>query len=93
MTAIQMTVDADGIATLTMDLADRPMNVLNEAMMAPFAECIAKIEADPAVKGVIITSAKREFLAGADIDMVLGITDPKLAFDLAEQRKKMMRRL
>ncbi|WP_293375171.1 3-hydroxyacyl-CoA dehydrogenase NAD-binding domain-containing protein [Nevskia sp.] len=93
MSAVQMTVDADGIATLTMDLADRPMNVLNEALMAPFAEYIAKIEADAAIKGVIITSAKREFLAGADIDMVFGITDPKQAFEVAEQLKKMLRRL
>ena len=38
MSAVQLTVDADGIATLTMDLADRPMNVLNEALMSPFAE-------------------------------------------------------
>ncbi|MGQ3057771.1 MAG: 3-hydroxyacyl-CoA dehydrogenase NAD-binding domain-containing protein, partial [Nevskia sp.] len=93
MTAMQMTVDAEGIATLTMDLADRPMNVLNEALMTPLAGYIATIESDPAIKGVIITSAKKEFLAGADIDMVFGITDPKLAFDVAEQLKKMLRRL
>ncbi|WP_293390141.1 3-hydroxyacyl-CoA dehydrogenase NAD-binding domain-containing protein [Nevskia sp.] len=93
MSAVQMTVDADGIATLTMDLVDRPMNVLNEALMAPFADYIAKIEADAAIKGVILTSAKREFLAGADIDMVFGITDPKLAFEVAERLKQMLRRL
>ena len=50
MSAVQLTVDADGIATLTMNLADRPMNVLSDALMGPFADAIAKVEADAGIK-------------------------------------------
>ena len=93
MSAIQYTVDADGIATITLDLKTRPMNVLAAELTEPFSEAIAKVEGDANVKGLIITSGKKEFLAGADIDGVFAITDPKLAFDLAEQYKALLRRL
>ncbi|MDO9451651.1 MAG: 3-hydroxyacyl-CoA dehydrogenase NAD-binding domain-containing protein [Stagnimonas sp.] len=93
MSAIEYTVDADGIATITLDLKTRPMNVLAAELTEPFAEAITKVEGDAAVKGVIITSGKKEFLAGADIDGVFAITDPKLAYELAEQYKALLRRL
>ena len=93
MSAIEYTVDADGIATITLDLKTRPMNVLAAELTEPFAEAIAKVEGDAAVKGVIITSGKKEFMAGADIDGVFAITDPKLAYELAEKYKALLRRL
>ena len=93
MSAVQLTVDADGIATLTMNLADRPMNVLSDALMGPFADAIAAVEADAGIKGLIVTSGKKEFLAGADIDGVFLMTDPKLAYDAAEAFKKILRRM
>jgi len=93
MSAIQYTVDADGIATITLDLKTRPMNVLAAELTEPFSEAIAQVEGDANVKGVIITSGKKEFLAGADIDGVFAITDPKLAFELAEKYKSLLRRL
>ena len=85
--------DSDGIVTLTMDMAGRSMNVLNADLTGPFLDAIGKIEQDTGIKGVVLTSGKKEFLAGADIEMVFGITDPKLAFDQAENFKKLLRRL
>ena len=72
---IDYKVDADGIATLTWAMQDVPMNVLNEQSMAAFGEAVQRARADAAVKGVIVTSAKPEFIAGADLNMVLAITD------------------
>jgi 3-hydroxyacyl-CoA dehydrogenase/enoyl-CoA hydratase/3-hydroxybutyryl-CoA epimerase len=85
--------DADGIVTLTMDLAGRSMNVLNENLTTPFVEGLDRIAADDSIKGVIVTSGKKEFLAGADIEKVFAITDPQQAFELAEQFKTLLRRL
>jgi len=93
MSAVQYTQDADGIVTLTMDLPGRPMNVLSPDLMGPFADMITKIEGDASVKGVIVTSGKKEFMAGADIDQVFAMTDPALAFTLAENFKKLLRRM
>jgi 3-hydroxyacyl-CoA dehydrogenase / enoyl-CoA hydratase / 3-hydroxybutyryl-CoA epimerase len=93
MTAVKFDKDANGIVTLTLDMPGRSMNVLNEELTRPFAEAIARIEADAGIKGVILTSGKKEFLAGADIDKVYRITDPAEAFTMAEQYKAFLRRL
>ena len=93
MSAVQFTLDAEGIATLVLDMPGRSMNVLNDELTVPFGEAITRIEGDAAIKGVIITSGKREFLAGADIEKVYAMTDPKQAYDLAEAYKAFLRRL
>jgi 3-hydroxyacyl-CoA dehydrogenase/enoyl-CoA hydratase/3-hydroxybutyryl-CoA epimerase len=93
MSAVQFTVDADGIATLVLDMPGRSMNVLNDELTTPFGEAIGRIEGDAGIKGVIITSGKKEFLAGADIEKVYAMTDPKQAYDLAEAYKAFLRRL
>lgn len=85
--------DADNIVTLTIDMPGRSMNVLNDELTEPFGRAIAAIEADQGIRGVIITSGKKEFLAGADIDKLYRITEPQQAFDMAQQFKALLRRL
>ncbi len=84
-TAVSQSLDADGILTLTMDMPGRSMNVLNEQLTEPLAAAIERIETDAAVKGIIITSGKSSFVAGADIDGIFKITDPQLAYDLSRE--------
>jgi len=64
-------IDADGIATITWDIPDRPVNVMNETTMDAFRQYVEKAMANDAVKGVIIASAKSDFIAGADSDTCL----------------------
>ncbi|MCQ4322242.1 3-hydroxyacyl-CoA dehydrogenase NAD-binding domain-containing protein [Stutzerimonas stutzeri] len=91
--AVRVALDAQGILTLTLDMPGRSANVLNEALTGPLAALIARIDSDAAVKGVIITSAKKDFLVGADIDELYTITDPAAAKHLADAFKDQMRRL
>ena len=93
MTAVKYDKDANGVVTLTLDMPGRSMNVLNEELLTPFQDALGKIEGDASVTGVIVTSGKKEFLAGADIDKVYKMTDPAEAFEMAEQFKALMRRL
>ncbi|MCK5770641.1 3-hydroxyacyl-CoA dehydrogenase NAD-binding domain-containing protein [Algiphilus sp.] len=93
MSSVQFDIDNDGIALLTLDMPGRSMNVLNDELTGPFQEAIARIEGDENIKGVVITSGKKDFLAGADIDGVYAITDPADAFRLAEEYKAFLRRL
>ncbi|MCV2369648.1 3-hydroxyacyl-CoA dehydrogenase NAD-binding domain-containing protein [Roseateles oligotrophus] len=83
----------DGILVATMDSAGRPMNILNEAMAGPLAEIVDRLEADPAIKGLILTSAKKDFLAGADVDRLWAIGSAQEAFDESMQLKAFIRRL
>jgi len=68
---IQYAVDNDGIALLTIDLPGMPMNVLTPELMEDLSTLTQQAAADDAVKGIVITSGKKAFIAGADIkDMV-----------------------
>ncbi|MEP6720985.1 MAG: enoyl-CoA hydratase-related protein, partial [Variovorax sp.] len=70
---IDYQIDADGIATLTWNVADRPMNVLNLASIAAFDGAVRQAIANPQVKGVIVASSRPEFVAGGDLDLIRGI--------------------
>jgi len=85
--------DSDNIVTLTLDMPGRSMNVLNQALTAPFMQAITAIEADASIAGVIITSGKADFVAGADIEKLFQITDAQAAFDLVQEFKGFLRRL
>ena len=74
--SLTQTLDADGILTLTLDMPNRSANVLNAELVLPFIDAIAQIKSDASIKGVILTSAKKDFLVGADIDKVFAVTDP-----------------
>ena len=74
MPNITSSTDADGIATILWDMPGRSMNVISSDSGREFnAACLAAI-ADPKVKGVVITSAKPAFIAGADLSMMEGIS-------------------
>ncbi|MFT7534017.1 MAG: 3-hydroxyacyl-CoA dehydrogenase/enoyl-CoA hydratase/3-hydroxybutyryl-CoA epimerase, partial [Gammaproteobacteria bacterium] len=57
------------IATITWDMPQRTTNVLNQVAMIAFDQAVDRALADDAVNGVIIKSAKTDFIAGADLQM------------------------
>ena len=93
MSAINLSVDADGIAIATMDLPGRPMNVVNDELMQPLAEIAERLATDTSIKGLVLTSAKADFCAGGDIDRMSKWTEPQQAFDASMQMKLVLRKL
>ena len=73
---IEYDIDTDGIATISWNMTERPMNVLNVASIAAYKEAVEKALADDAVKGIIITSKKADFVAGADLTELLSSRVP-----------------
>lgn len=68
--------DADGIVTITMDMPGRSQNVWGDQSTAAFADVLDRFIADEHATGAIITSGKRDFLAGADLDVIQQMTRP-----------------
>jgi 3-hydroxyacyl-CoA dehydrogenase/enoyl-CoA hydratase/3-hydroxybutyryl-CoA epimerase len=69
---IRRETGADGICVLTFDRPESGANIFDAATMRNLAEHVAAIEADPAIKGVVVTSAKKSiFIAGADLKTLL----------------------
>ena len=91
--ALQVTVDADGIATATMDSPGRSMNVLDDALAEPLAALIERLVSDAGIKGLILASGKKDFLAGADVDRLRALASAQEAFDEAMRFKKLLRKM
>ena len=66
--------DPDGMALVTWDSPGRSMNVIDAAVMDELSAIIEQTTADAAVKGVVITSGKDAFCAGADLTMLEGLS-------------------
>src|SRR6516225_1830760 len=73
-THFNVETDGDGIALATWDSPGRSMNVIDATVMDELATIIEQTTADDAVKGVVITSAKDAFSAGADLAMLEGLS-------------------
>jgi 3-hydroxyacyl-CoA dehydrogenase/enoyl-CoA hydratase/3-hydroxybutyryl-CoA epimerase len=61
-------LDDDGVATLLMDVRGESMNTLGVGLVTDLASALDRLERDD-VRAVVIGSAKKDFLAGADIRM------------------------
>ena len=70
MTDFTMTTDADGVATIIWDAAQKSMNVMSTKATAVLESLIDQALADPAVKGIILTSAKKDFAGGMDLNVI-----------------------
>ena len=68
MTEFHYATDAEGIATIAWDLPGRSMNVLTFEGIAELDGLIDRALGDPAVRGVILTSAKKDFAGGMDLN-------------------------
>ena len=85
---------ADGFATLTLDNADESMNLVSDAFIAEMMEATAQIAADDGIKGVILTSGKPAFMAGADLKLLVQGYDTmtlKSAFAFSQMASAMHR--
>jgi len=73
-TNFKIETDGDGIAVATWDSPGRSMNVIDAKVMDELLAIIEQTTADTAVKGVVITSGKDAFCAGADLTMLEGLS-------------------
>ena len=63
-------VDADGILLATIDMPGRKMNVFSRSMMDSLSALIERVERDDTIRGVVLSSGKPAFIAGADLAMI-----------------------
>ena len=90
--AVKLQLGEDGVLLAVMDLPGRPMNVVGDALMHGIAQAVERM-ADPAVKGLVLTSGKADFCAGGDLDRMSRWTRPEEPFDTSMAMKAQLRRL
>lgn len=64
---IQVTRSDEGFATVTLNRPEK-LNTLSNELRREFGAALAELEADPAVRVLILTGAGRAFTAGMDLD-------------------------
>jgi 3-hydroxyacyl-CoA dehydrogenase/enoyl-CoA hydratase/3-hydroxybutyryl-CoA epimerase len=68
MQTIRFDIDADGIATLIIDVPGQSMNVIGLELIADLDAAITRIASEDAIKGAVIASGKDSgFMAGMDL--------------------------
>lgn len=75
MTDFTMQTGDDGVAVITWDVPGKSMNVLSMDGAQALNDLIDQALADEAVKGIVITSGKKDFAAGMDLKVIAGMKD------------------
>ena len=85
--------DDKGIVVLSMDLENRSQNVINDSLLDALKKVTQKLFSEDGFAGVVLTSKKKDFLAGADLDKLYTVTDPQELMEWLEDFKAIMRKL
>lgn len=91
---IKYAKDTDHIATLTLDMAGRQRNLLNHELVVtfrPVLEHLLREKVAGKLKGVVITSAKQNFLVGGDLKYLSETESSQEIFEYSEKLKAFFR--
>lgn len=96
MPTMHLEIDGAGIATLCFDAPDAPVNTMTVAWQRELIEAVERLHRDKErVRGVLLTSAKTSFFAGAPLKHLLTLRpeDAAAGFREIEALKHAYRRL
>jgi 3-hydroxyacyl-CoA dehydrogenase/enoyl-CoA hydratase/3-hydroxybutyryl-CoA epimerase len=94
MTTALTTDVRDGIAVLTLDVPNAPVNTFARAVREEFAAAIDRLEQDENIRAAVVRSAKPDvWVAGADIEEILAIETSSQAEALSRDGHALLERL
>ncbi len=88
--------DTNNIVTLTLDMAESPYNIISHEIGKTFVPVLEHLKAEKAkglLRGVIITSAKSNFIHGGDLDFYYNCTDAGAIFETSQKLSQFFRQL
>src|SRR3954467_1529557 len=84
MSALRVETAADGVALVLYDVPNEPVNTLRDSFQQEFEAAFGKLGEDPAVKAIVLASAKPDsFVVGADVAMLAKVKSAAEATALA----------
>jgi 3-hydroxyacyl-CoA dehydrogenase/enoyl-CoA hydratase/3-hydroxybutyryl-CoA epimerase len=94
-TTIRWEQGEDGIVLLTLDDPSQSANTMNAAYIESMGATVERLEAEKdSIKGVVITSAKKTFFAGGDLNDLKAVTReqaPEFAAGIREVKSQLRR--
>jgi 3-hydroxyacyl-CoA dehydrogenase / enoyl-CoA hydratase / 3-hydroxybutyryl-CoA epimerase len=88
--------DTHNIVTLTLEMAGSPYNIISHDIGKSFVSVLHHLKSEKKkglLRGVIITSAKKNFLHGGDLEFYYNCTDPKEIFETSQNISHFFREL
>jgi len=88
--------DTDNIVVLTLDMSEREKNIINHEIAKTFIPVIEHLQKEKAkgkLRGVIITSSKKTFLEGGDLEYLYKSLSPAELFEYSQTLEQIFRRL
>ena len=86
MAGIILQTDARGVATLTLNRAEKH-NAFDDRMITDLLRALDKIEKDNSIRILVLRAAGKSFCAGADLDWMRRMADYDFAQNLADARQ------
>src|SRR5512147_464729 len=94
MSAFTYEIDKDGIAVLTFDLPGEKVNKLTTPVMQELGALLDELAAKKEIRALVFRSGKEgNFIVGADIAEIRGITDAATAERLSQRGQAVMNKL
>ncbi|MFP5496378.1 enoyl-CoA hydratase-related protein [Pseudomonas sp. 32A] len=76
MNNFSITIDAEGVALITLDVPGKGMNVISFDVQREFGELVETLRSNPKIRGAVLVSGKTSgFCAGADLPEIVGYFD------------------
>lgn len=94
--AIRYEKGQDNIVVLTIDMPGQSANTMNAVYREAMDQTVVRLETEKdAIAGVIVTSAKKTFFAGGDLNELVKVTkaEAKAFYDMVLDLKNQLRRL
>ena len=88
--------DTHNIVTLTLEMADSPYNIISHDIGKSFVSVLNHLKAEKAkglLRGVIITSSKKNFLHGGDLEFYYNCTNAQEIFEASQNLSHFFRQL
>lgn len=85
-------IDDNRIGVLTMDLSGHTVNMITD-LLPSFQNWITLIENERNLRGIILTSAKRDFAVGGNLESIFQLNSEEEAANRVERFKTFLRRL
>ncbi|HIO67948.1 MAG TPA: 3-hydroxyacyl-CoA dehydrogenase [Flavobacteriales bacterium] len=89
---VDYTINGDGIAVITLNNPGS-VNVINGDFIDAYEGAIDKVLEEKVLKGVIVASAKKDFMVGGDLQLLLAAKDAQQVIDIANRLDAIMRKL
>lgn len=91
--AVQVEVRADGVAIVWLDDPFESVNTITDAFGGELERAMAEVHGNDAVVGVVLASRKKDFIVGANVDLLSALPSPAAATAKAKELAAALDRL